>query len=286
MNKMDTPAKTPSIYVISGGVGASGEQLVRTAVAQFQEMDVSVQVFPKVFTKKQAKLIVQAAADEDAIVAHTFVNAEIREVVSSYAQKLNVVEIDLIGSLMERLSHIFQKEPIGKPGLYRLLYKSYFDRIDAMDFTFSHDDGQNPQGWGNAEFVLLGPSRVGKTPLSLYLSILGWKVANVPLVPGIPPPSTLFELDKRRMVGLTIDPSTLVQHRVHRQRRLGVVGESKPAYVDPVKVFEETEAIESMLRKEGIPIIDVTEKPIETSAAEIVRLVTRKVMKSSASAYP
>ncbi len=279
----DTPAKKPSIYILSGGVGASGEQLVRTAVAQFQEMDVAVQVFPKVITKRQAKHILESAADDGAIVVHTFVDDKIRSAVRKYAQKMNVVEIDLIGSLMDQLSAEYNKEPIGKPGLYRLLYKSYFDRIDAMDYTFSHDDGQNPDGWGNAEFILLGPSRVGKTPLSLYLSILGWKVANVPLVPGIPPPRTLFEHDKRRMVGLTIDPSALVQHRVHRQRRLGVVGESKPAYVDPVKVFEETEAIEALLRKEGIPIIDVTEKPIETSAAEIVRLVTRKIKPRSKS---
>ncbi len=274
---MDTPTETPSIYVISGGVGASGEQLVRTAIAQFQDMDISIRVFPKVFTKRQAKHILQSAADDGAIVAHTFVDTKIRRAVSKYAQKLNIVEIDLIGALMEQLAGSFDREPLGKPGLYRLLHKSYFDRIDAMDYTFSHDDGQNPDGWGDAEFILLGPSRVGKTPLSLYLSIMGWKVANVPLVPGIPPPRPLFEQDKRRMVGLTIDPSALVQHRVHRQKRLGVSGEGKPAYIDPVKVFEETVSIEALLRREGIPIIDVTEKPIETSAAEIVRIVTRKI---------
>ncbi len=273
----DTPTKIPSIYIISGGVGASGEQLVRTAIAQFEGMDVSVRVFPRIFTKKQAKQILQSAAEDGALVAHTFVNAKIRRVVHKYARELNIVEIDLIGSLMEQFRESFRREPLEKPGLYRLLYKSYFDRIDAMDYTFSHDDGQHPEGWGGAEFILLGPSRVGKTPLSLYLSILGWKVANVPLVPEIPPPATLFEQDKRRMVGLTIDPSALVQHRKHRQKRLGVIGDGHPAYIDPLKVFEEIESIAALLRKEGIHIIDVTEKPIETSAAEVVRYVTRKI---------
>ncbi len=267
----------PSIYIISGGVGASGEQLVRTAIAQFEGIDVPLRVFPKVFTELQVRQILQSAAEDGALVAHTFVDTKIRHEVKNRARELNIVEIDLMGSLMEQLASCFQREPLEKPGLYRQLHKSYFDRIDAMDYTFSHDDGQNPDGWGNAEFILLGPSRVGKTPLSLYLSILGWRVANVPLVPGIPQPRTLFDQDKRRMVGLTIDPSALVQHRLHRQKRLGVGREGKSDYINPVKVFEEIEAVEALLRKEGIHILDVTEKPIETSATEVVRYVTRKL---------
>jgi len=278
MEKMNaTPPEIPSIYIISGGVGASGEQLVRTAITQFEGIDVPVRVFPKVFTKLQVGQILQSAEEDSALVVHTFVDAKIRSEVKKRARELGIAEIDLMGTLMEKLAALFQREPLEKPGLYRQLHKSYFDRIDAMDYTFSHDDGQNPDGWGNAEFILLGPSLVGKTPLSLYLSILGWKVANVPLVPGIPPPRALFDHDKRRMVGLTIDASTLVQHRVHRQKRLGVSGNGKPDYVDPVKVFEEIDTIEALLRKEGIPIIDVTEKPIETTAAEVVRHVTRKI---------
>ena len=168
------------------------------------------------------------------------------------------------------------QEPLGKPGLYRQLYRSYFDRISAMDYTLDHDDGKNPRGWEDAEIILLGASRVGKTPISLYLSVLGWKAANIPLVAGIQPNSALFELDNRRMVGLTIAPGELIEHRKHRQNALGV-GSSKSDYTNPKKVFEEVETIERLLKRNRISIIDISGKPIETSADEILRLVRRKM---------
>lgn len=264
------------IYVISGGVGSSGEQLARTVLAQFPDSEVIIQVFPKIYSKKQVHQIIDNALGAGAIVAHTFVDPVLRQVVKNYSQKVNVTTIDLIGPLMENLSAKLGKDPLGKPGMYRQLYKSYFDRIDAMDYALAHDDGKNPEGWKDAEIVLLGASRVGKTPISLYLSVLGWKVANIPLVAGIPPRDSLFEIDKRRVIGLTIVPSELIDHRKHRQRLLGVIS-TNTDYVDPIKIYEEIEAIEKFLRKKQIPMVNVTGKPIETSADEIVRLVRKKL---------
>ena len=180
------------------------------------------------------------------------------------------------GPLIESLSGKLGQEPLGAPGLYRQLYRSYFDRVAAMDYSLAHDDGKNPPGWKDAEIVLVGASRVGKTPVSLYLAVLGWCVANVPLVAGVPPSEELLQLDPRKLVGLTISPSELVEHREHRQRRLGLAVK-KSEYVDPVKVFEETDSIEQFLKRRGIPIIDVTGKPIETTADEVIRLIRRKM---------
>jgi regulator of PEP synthase PpsR (kinase-PPPase family) len=142
----------------------------------------------------------------------------------------------------------------------------------------AHDDGAHPQGWPQAEIVLVGVSRVGKTPLSMYLSVLGWKVANVPLVPelrqSLRSPPELFELDRRRVIGLSIEPGQLLAHRQQRQRRLGALGPS--AYSDPGAIYEESEAARQIFARGRFSVIDVTDKPIETTADEIVERVTRQ----------
>lgn len=270
------PGEVFPLYVMSGGVGSSGEQLARTVLAQYPGADVEIQLFPKVNTKKQVQQIMQKAQQNRAVIAHTFVDPKLRRIVRLLAQEMQVAAIDLVGPLMEVLGERLDQEPLGKPGLYRQLYRSYFDRIAAMDYTLDHDDGKNPRGWSQAEIVLLGASRVGKTPISLYLSVLGWKVANVPLVAGIPPKEAIFDIDQRRMVGLTISPGELVAHRQHRQTALGVAP-GKSDYTDPLKVYEEIEEIEGFLRRNRIPRIDVTGKPIETSADEILKLVRRQL---------
>jgi regulator of PEP synthase PpsR (kinase-PPPase family) len=266
------------IFILSGGVGSSGEQLVRTVMAQFPGANIRVEIFPKVFTGEQVEEILTQAINQNAIVAHTFVDPELRKIAYDRCNKSSVQAVDLVGPLIETLAEILEQSPLGKPGLYRQLYKSYFDRIDAMDFALDHDDGKNAKGWAGAEIVLLGASRVGKTPISLYLSVLGWKVANVPLIAGISPPEELQDLDPRRLVGLTISPGELIEHRKHRQRTLGV-SRHQSDYIDPQKVYAEVENIEDFLRRNRISIIDVSGKPIETTADEIIRQVRHQLVK-------
>ena len=132
-----------------------------------------------------------------------------------------------------------------------------------------------PDGWSQAEIVLVGVSRVGKTPLSMYLSVRGWKVANVPLVSEVPPLPELLAVDPRRVIGLTISPGQLVDHRQKRQRRLGVA--SQGAYTNPVDLFDEVESARKFYRRHGFAVIDVTDKPIEESADEVISLMTRRL---------
>jgi regulator of PEP synthase PpsR (kinase-PPPase family) len=261
---------TPAIFVVSGGSGASADQLVQTALAQFPDNQMKVRIFSNIRETEQVNDILSQAKMEDAVIVHTMVDFKVFDYLTTRADHMGIFHIDEMQSLLQKLSLMLNKEPEGHPGLYRKLHKKYYDRIAAIEFTMAHDDGKDPAGWKEAEIVITGVSRVGKTPLSMYISVLGWKVANVPLVYGIDPNPLLFEVDRRRLVGLTIHPGQLVIHRQHRQRRLGALVSK---YADPSKVLEELEFFNELLRKKSVILIDVTDKPIETSADEILRHV-------------
>lgn len=266
----------PPIFIVSGGVGASGEQLLRTALAQFKDAGVPVVIVPHVHDAAQVEKAVTRAAESGGTIVHTLVDEEMRQTLIRLARDRNVPAIDAIGRLLSHLAEVLDQEPIGQPGLYRQLRQAYFDRVEAIEFTMAHDDGKNVQGWPQAEIVLVGVSRVGKTPLSMYLAVRGWKVANVPLVPDISPPPKLFELDRRRIVGLTIDPGQLIEHRQQRQRNLGVSGHGS-VYTDPTGLYEEVDAARKLYRRNGFAIVNITDKPIEESADEVIALVTRRL---------
>ncbi len=266
--------KPPPLYIVSGGVGASGEQLVYTVLAQFPKSRVPVITVGHVRQPEQIEDVVAQAQASGGIIVHTLVDGRLRDHLVRRAHEQSVVAIDLVGDLMSRLVELLKEEPAGHPGLYRQLHQDYFERVASIDFAMAHDDGRNPGGWPLADVVLTGPSRVGKTPLSMYLSVLGWKVANVPLVMGLPPPAELFQLDSRRVIGLSIEPGQLLGHRQQRQRRLGAPGPT--AYTDPTAIYEEMEAARQVYKQGGFSTIDVTDKPIEASADEIIAVITRR----------
>ncbi len=265
----------PSIYIVSGSTGASGEQLVHTVLAQFPESRVPVITVAHVRQMEQIEDVVTRAAATGGTIVHTLVDAHLRSALIHLAQERNVAAIDLMGDLLSRLAAELGREPVGHPGLYRQLRQDYFERVATIEFAMAHDDGKNPYDWPLAEMVLVGVSRVGKTPLSMYLSVLGWKVANVPLVMELPPPPELFQLDRRRVIGLSIEPGQLLFHRQQRQRHLGAPGPS--AYTDPATIYEEMEAARQVFQRGGFSVIDVTDKPIETSADEIIELITQRL---------
>jgi regulator of PEP synthase PpsR (kinase-PPPase family) len=266
--------KPSPIYIVSGGVGASGEQLVYTVLAQFPESHVPVITVGHVRQPEQIEDVVTRAYATCGTIVHTLVDGHLRGYLVQLAQEQGVVAIDLMGALMSRLAELLEQEPAGHPGLYRQLHQDYFERVASIDFAMAHDDGRNPNGWPLADVVLVGPSRVGKTPLSMYLSVLGWQVANVPLVMGLAPPAELFQLDPRRVIGLNIEPGQLLGHRQQRQRRLGAPGPT--AYTDPAAIYEEIEAARRVFKQGSFSTVDVTDKPIEVSADEIIALITRR----------
>ena len=262
------------IYIVSGGMGASGELLAQTVLAQFPNVRVPVKIFPHVHDPEDVDAIVAAAAGTGALIVHTLVHRHVRQRLILETARRNVTAIDLMGPLMDHLTAALAVKPVGEPGLYRKLYDQYFRRVEAIEYTVAHDDGKRASELAQADIVLIGVSRVGKTPISMYLAMQGWKVANVPFVPSVTLPAELWQVDRRRVVGLTIEPPQLVIHRRHREQRLGVAADS---YVDRSRIASELQEANRLYARYGLPVVDTTDKPIESSGAEIVSLVTHRL---------
>lgn len=265
----------PPIYIVSGGRGASGEQLLQTALAQFSERDVPFEIIGDVTTEAQVQAAVEQAERSGGSILHTLVDANLRQKLVVMARERNVTAIDAIGALMLHLTRLIGQEPIGRPGLYRQIRETYFKRVEAIEFTVDHDDGRKPHELHLAEIVLVGVSRVGKTPLSIYLGTLGWKVANVPLVVGIDPPEELFAIDPRRVVGLTIDPNSLQTFRYQRQDRLRL--DRSSSYSDLDALVEEIQYARRICQRGRFPLVETTERSIEENAEEVIAHVTRRL---------
>lgn len=265
----------PPVYVVSGGMGTSGEHLVRTALAQFQSNDVTVVIVSNVEHVDRLDEIAAKAGATGGIIVHTLVDARLRDAMTERAREHNTVAIDLMGPLLLHLTRVLGRKPLGQPGLYRQLREDYFTRIEAIEFAVEHDDGYKPHELDQAQIVVTGVSRSGKTPLSMYLSTRGWKVANVPLIPEVTPPEELFQIDPRRVVGLDIEPEQLLAYRQHRQRGLGVAGKS--AYIDAQALYDEVDYACVLCRRHGFTIVNITDKPIEESAHEVIAHVKRRL---------
>ena len=274
MNASKQDRSRHPILIVSGGAGMSGEQLVNTVLAQFPEQRVQVITIPNVRSESQIDAAIARAWADGATLVHTLVDAGLRSYLVSLAAACHVPAIDLMGPLLDRLEQALDCTPLGQPGLYRQLNRAYFDRVEAIDYTMAHDDGRSPETWRLAEIVLVGVSRAGKTPLSLYLSVLGWKVANVPVVPGLELAPELFQLDRQRVFGLTLDVPQLLAFRQQRQKSLGVPAQSD--YTNPEKLYEELEGALQLCKRNAFTIIQVGEKPIESTADEIIRLVNQR----------
>ena len=264
-------AALPPVYVVSGGTGASGTQLVHTVLAQFPEPHPEVRIVAHVRTREQLQEVTRRAIQERATVVHTLVADDMRAHMRALAHRYHVVEIDLVGDVMGRLRGLLQREPLGKPGLYRRRRQEYLERIEAIEYTVEHDDGRNPETWNAADAVLVGPSRSGKTPLSMYLAVRGWNVANVPLVLDLPVPAGLLSLDRKRVVALNIEASELAEHRRFREQRLGL--QRNLGYSNIDEIDRELEAARRLHRTAGFAVVDVTQKPIEETAEEVAALV-------------
>ena len=261
----------PPIYIVSGGVGASGEQLVQTVLAQFPDHHMPVITVGNVRQITQIKRVVAQARRSGGTIAHTLVDERLRGTLIDLTREEDVTALDLMGPLQSRLETVLKRKALGQAGLYRQFHRAYFERVSAIEFTMAHDDGQHPTGWSQADIVLTGVSRAGKTPLSMYLAVLGWKVANIPLVPEVPPPPELFKLDRQRVIGLTIRPDQLIVFREQRYARLGIAAPID--YINPRQIAEEVRAALRVFRRGHFAIIDVTDKPIETSADEIIKVI-------------
>jgi regulator of PEP synthase PpsR (kinase-PPPase family) len=266
--------KRVPVYVVSGGAGSSGSWLVNTVAAQFPDADIAVETIAPVNSVDRIRGIAGKAKETGGIIVHTRVDTRLREEMQKIAAAESIPAVDLMGELLDTLARILGRRPVGRPGLYRSLNRQYFDRFDSINFALTHDDGLNAGDLDQAEIVIMGVSRAGKTPISMYLAMLGWKVANVPYVQGQTPPPELKKADRGRMIGLNVDAEHLVSYRKSRRRKLGM--KDQVNYTDLMRVFEEVEEAFDFYRRNGFTVIDVTDKPMETSADEILEIITAR----------
>jgi len=274
MNKNNSDKKIPPIYIVSGGKGLAGDAVVQSVLIQFPNNKVPVIIVPDVLNQSKIDELIKTAQATKGVIVHTMVDPEIRQLLIQSCTQHMVNHIDLVGDLSDYLSGLLNTRPISKPGLYRLSHIEYFRRVEAIDFTLKVDDGQNPEKISHADLILTGVSRTGKTPLSVYLAMFGWKVANVPIVPGIDPPVELFKADPGRVFGLNISPVYLIAQRANRVRSLHM--DESTDYINKRKVVEELEYARRIFERGGFTEIQITNKPIESSANEILTILTSR----------
>lgn len=263
------------IFTVSDASGATAERVVQAALLQFDAEGVSIQRIGEVRTRGQITEVVRLASEKNGLIVHTLVSEELRHAMLNEGRARNVPTIDLMGPLLARLTDMFSLKPKGIPGGLGAFDRSYLQRIEAIDYTVRHDDGKNPHELNQAEIVLVGVSRTSKTPLSIYLAYRGWKVANVPIALGIEPPESLFALPKHRAVGLVIRPERLAELRKARIEHIGTIS---AGYADLEYVRQEMAyAYQIFERRRDWPLVDVTVKPIEETASEIVTLLGKSL---------
>jgi len=257
------------IYLVGEGTGETITKIARAALAQFHRENVEVKNFFQVTDERYITRIIKEASADDALVAFSIVQPDLRDFLIKEADRRGIKAIDVIGNFIIQLSLFLKEKPLEIPGRQYILDEDYFRRIDAINFAVKHDDGKHPGGLKIADIILVGLSRTGKTPLSTYLANQGWKVANMPIHPNMEAPQELLDADQRNIFALIINIESLVKLREARLEQLGL--EPRAKYADPVQVSDEIEWCEKYFKQHPKwQVLDVSNKAIEEVAASIV----------------
>ncbi len=263
------------IDVISDSTGETAERVVRAALLQFPARKTRVRTHSRVRDAQGAREVVESAARDGGLVVFTIVSPELREFIHQLCYEKKVEAVDVIGSLLGKLSGFLDAEPLGTPSVTLPLSEEYFRRIEAVEFAVKNDDGKEPRNLKKADLILVGVSRTSKTPLSTYLANRGIKVANIPLVLGVPLPEELHEAPPDRIVALTIGIEPLCEIRRARLRQLGMPPDTNYGLREHVR--EELEYAHSVFRQHpSWPVVDVTGRAIEETAGIIVETMKQR----------
>lgn len=261
-----------TVFVLSDGTGETADQIIKAALVQYVRDGLKVIRYKNVRTENQVAAVLEEATRVRSIIVYTFVSENLRLFIQKLSSQSSIPTVDLLGPLMELFGKFLTRDPKSQPGLFHQVNESYFKRIDAIEFTVKHDDGKFADNLDRADIILVGLSRTSKTPLSVYLSYKGWKVANVPVVKGIPPPEELFKVDQRKIVGLIIDAETLGRIRKERLIRMGE--DPSGDYANAQHIAEEIDFCREIFRKNRRwPVFDVTGKALEETATEVEKYI-------------
>lgn len=266
------------LHLVSDATGETIHSVARACLSQFEGVEPIEHNWSLVRTPGQIDKILAALEENPGVVMFTIVNDELRGKLMEGCRSLQVPCIAVLDPLIASLGNFLGVKAKGLPGRQHIMDAEYFGRIDAMTFALHHDDGQSVQSLKNAEIILAGVSRTSKTPTCIYLANRGIKAANIPIVPGVPVPPELLEFRNRPgepfVIGLTKDPARLVQVRRNRLHMLSQ--DANTDYVDPEAVREEVAAARKLFTRNNWPVIDVTRRSIEESAAAILQLYERR----------
>ncbi|MFG6150221.1 pyruvate, water dikinase regulatory protein [Halobacillus sp. B23F22_1] len=267
-------SKKETVYVVSDSVGETADMMVKAVTSQFLGQNVEIKHFSYVENKQDINNVITVSKYSHSIIAYTIVLPTLKQYLDQRAEEEGIMAVDLMHPLMEAFTQKFNIEPNHQPRLMRKLDENYFKRVEAIEFAVKYDDGQEVRGLKQADIVIVGVSRTSKTPLSMYLANKKFKVANVPLIPEIPPPQELFTIPRKKCVGLIITPEKLNSIRKERLKSLGLTTPANYASLD--RILEELENAEQIMKKIGCPIIDVSNKAIEETAEVILAMYNKR----------
>ncbi|MCB0422335.1 MAG: kinase/pyrophosphorylase [Bdellovibrionales bacterium] len=272
--------QSPTIFIISDGTGETASTMVRAALVQYEVDDINIVRCKNVRTEDQIESLVADVLSRNGFIVYTVVSKKLGEKIREEASSKGILSVDLLGPLLDGFNIYFQQDSgqagQGGAGKLRTVDDRYFKRIEAIEFTVKHDDGKTLTHLDQADIVLVGISRTSKTPLSIFLSHKGWKVANIPLVLDQPLPKELFEIDQRKIVGLIIDEDSLFRIRRKRLEKFGQDPGSTYASMGHISK-EISYALEIFKKNRRWPVFNVTDRALEETAGEITRMVASRM---------
>lgn len=256
------------IYIISDSIGETAEAVSKAAISQFNIENYEIRRFPYINEERQILEILEEAQNENSAIVFTMVVPKLRNILLEKANELNVPCVDVMTPILNAMETVLKVPSKQEPGLIRKLDERYFKKVEAIEFAVKYDDGRDPRGLKQADIVLIGISRTSKTPLSMYLAHKNLRVANIPLVPEVLPPRELYEIEPKKIIGLTTDPIKLIEIRRERLKALGLKDEA--SYASMQRILEELDYAEKIMKKFDCPVIDVSSKAVEESASIIL----------------
>lgn len=261
------------LHLVSDASGETVSSVARACLVQFEGIEPTPHLWWLVRTQGQVERVIEGIEANPGVVLVTLMDAAVRGVLEEACRQLGVLYIPVLDPVMAALAGYLGADFGTQPGRQHALDAAYFQRIDAMQFTLAHDDGQMLHDLDAADVILVGVSRTSKTPTCMYLANRGLKAANIPLVPGVPPPVELFAAKRPLIVGLTKEPKSLTDIRRSRLRFL--IQSEESDYADPERVREEVALARKLFTKHGWPVIDVSRRSIEEASAAILQLHMR-----------
>lgn len=258
------------LHLVSDSTGETLITVARAVVAQYEGVAAIEHVYPLVRSNTQLERVISEIETAPGIVLYTLVEQDLAHRLEEVCRATGSPHLSVLEPVHALLSSYLGTHSTARPGAQHMLNAEYFKRIDAMNFTLLHDDGHLPHDLDEADVILVGVSRTSKTPTAVYLANRGLKTANIPLVPGVPPPAVLETARKALIVGLVATPERIVQ--IRQNRLLSLNADDDTSYVDRDAVAEELAASRRLFARNGWPVIDVTRRSIEETAAAIIDL--------------